>query len=69
MKTYRSVPTLSKICPAILAAILLLALRTPTFGQAPVDTDGDTWPDAEETALGTNPNDPTKLPEARNVDG
>src|SRR5262245_21788803 len=46
----------------VAAAFLSLALRTAVFGQAAPDTDGDTWPDAEETALGTNPNDPASFP-------
>ncbi len=32
------------------------ALRTPTTGSAPVDSDGDGMPDAWETARGLNPN-------------
>ncbi len=43
--------------------ISFLQVTTSTRAQqAPTDTDGDGWPDADEIALGTNPNDPKSFP-------
>jgi hypothetical protein len=42
---------------------------TPTATVEAVDTDGDTVPDDEETALGSDPNDPNSTPEDTSVAG
>lgn len=54
---------LSLFRTVILSATLFLS-TLPLLSQTTTDTDGDTWPDADEVALGTSPTDAASFPRA-----